>query len=163
MQWSFNIWIKLNMCCYVLYICCKILIPSCIFGLNWAESINMPKNNQTFVTNARTLINPVSEKNMLDIHQNIISEWGVRIGLFIWRPCFENRHFSRFILTIPARIHYFEANFKDFSWKSSMSLILALGVFGKVEPMLCSANSNFTANFAAIFFRNGQNRLLFPW
>ena len=31
-----------------------------------------------------------------------------------------------------------------------MSLILALGVFGKVEPMLCSANSNFTANFAAI-------------
>ena len=31
----------------------------------------MPKNNQTFVTNARTLINPVSGKNMFDIHQNI--------------------------------------------------------------------------------------------
>ena len=35
------------------------------------ESINMSKNNQTFVTNARTLINPVSGKNMFDIHQNI--------------------------------------------------------------------------------------------
>ena len=31
----------------------------------------MPKNNQTFVTNAGTLKNPVSEKNMFDIHQNI--------------------------------------------------------------------------------------------
>ena len=32
-----------------------------------------------------------------------------------------------------------------------MSLILALGLFGKVGAMLCNANSNFTSNFAAIF------------
>ena len=29
MYWSYMIWIRLNMCWYVLYTCCKILIPSC--------------------------------------------------------------------------------------------------------------------------------------
>ena len=44
--------------------------PGCSGSIEQKVS-NMPKNNQTFVTNARTFINPISEKNMFDIHQNI--------------------------------------------------------------------------------------------
>ena len=64
---------------------------------------NMPKNNQTFVTNARTLINPVSEKNMFDIHQNIRMRCSYRT--FYRKGYFENRHFSR-SKEIPARMEH---------------------------------------------------------
>ena len=39
---------------------------------------------------------------------------------------------------------------------------LALGVFGKVVPMLCGSNSNFPTTFAEIKFFMGRNRII-PW
>ena len=44
-----------------------------------------------------------------------------------------------------------------------MSSFLALGLFGKVEPMLCGSNSNFPTTFAEIKFLWGRNRIIFPW
>ena len=44
-----------------------------------------------------------------------------------------------------------------------MSSFLALGLFGKVEPMLCGSNSNFPTTFAEIKFFMGRNRIIIPW
>ena len=41
-----------------------------------------------------------------------------------------------------------------------MSSFLALGLFGKVEPMLCGSNSNFPTTFAEIKFFMGRNRII---
>ena len=79
-----------------------------------------------------------------------------KLFLPIFPDGFSNRALE---LSIFARIL---GSFKDVAGNSWVSSILALGLFGKVEPMLCNARMNFTSNFAAIFFRNGQKRLINP-
>ena len=59
-------------------------------------------------------------------------------------------HFSRRGGLWTPRLHKDWGQFKEFDWKSSMSSFFRLGLFGKVQPMLCRSNSNFPTTFAEI-------------